>query len=338
MKRLLTIGIVMLFAFFANAQDIHFSQHSRSPLGLNPANTGSFTGDFRVGGHFRNQWVTVPVNYNTASIFGDMAIVESPNGHKLGGGLVLFYDRAGDSKLSSVQIYPSIAYHLGLGKDRAHQVSVGVSAGFGNRRFGLDDLQFDNQYNGDSYDPDIPISESFDRLSYSYFDAGAGIGYTFQPDMRNHVKVGLGVFHLNRPNQSFFDNAASVELNERWSSYASFQVKTSRRLDLKFDGLYQRQDTKQESLYGVTFKTYLGDLGSFDRIVFNNGIHYRTGDAIIISTGIDYNNWSGMISYDINTSGFRKATNTYGGIEASLIYIMYKKTNITVDGSYCPVF
>src|SRR3954471_19404848 len=79
-----SLRLKMIVAFFAIvncqlstfniiAQDIHFSQFNRSPLNLNPANTGLFDGDFRFSGIHRNQWKSVTVPYKTFSGAFDMS-------------------------------------------------------------------------------------------------------------------------------------------------------------------------------------------------------------------------------------------------------------------------
>jgi hypothetical protein len=68
-------GVILLVLLTLNlqpstlkAQDIHFSQFSFSPANLNPAYTALFDGDVRFVANYRNQWFTVPVNYNTVSL------------------------------------------------------------------------------------------------------------------------------------------------------------------------------------------------------------------------------------------------------------------------------
>ena len=55
------------------AQDVHFTQHFSSPLILNPASTGFFRGDYRVGANHKEQWPWASeaqfLTYNTSSAF-----------------------------------------------------------------------------------------------------------------------------------------------------------------------------------------------------------------------------------------------------------------------------
>jgi hypothetical protein len=51
--------LVVLTASFTEvcAQDLHFSQFFETPLLCNPALAGIFTGDYRIQGVYRDQWI-----------------------------------------------------------------------------------------------------------------------------------------------------------------------------------------------------------------------------------------------------------------------------------------
>jgi hypothetical protein len=70
----------------------------------------------------------------------------------------------------------------------------------------------------------------------------------------------------------------------------------------------------------------------------NFGAYYRNNDAAYLLLGMDYNAWQVNLSYDINTSKFQRATNTYGAIEASVIYILAKVKKVNSYGKSCPIF
>ena len=76
LKHLLCLVFFLFSIGMMNAQDIHFSQYSLSPMTTNPAKAGSFKGTFRVGGIYRDQWGTVLQNqYRTPSFYIDAPIV-----------------------------------------------------------------------------------------------------------------------------------------------------------------------------------------------------------------------------------------------------------------------
>ncbi len=54
------------------------------------------------------------------------------------------------------------------------------------------------------------------------------------------------------------------------------------------------------------------------------GAAYRVGDAFIPQIAVNYTQWYGSFSYDINISDFEVATARRGGPEFTLIYIISK--------------
>jgi hypothetical protein len=49
-RLLVWLGVCVLWGSGLVAQDIHFTQFFTNPLALNPAQTGYFNGNYRVGG------------------------------------------------------------------------------------------------------------------------------------------------------------------------------------------------------------------------------------------------------------------------------------------------
>jgi hypothetical protein len=68
------------------------------------------------------------------------------------------------------------------------------------------------------------------------------------------------------------------------------------------------------------------------------GGFYRIKDAFIIAANMDYRNFNVGLSYDINTSKLREATNRRGGFEISIIYIFKKLVPFVAKKRVCPVY
>jgi hypothetical protein len=67
------------------------------------------------------------------------------------------------------------------------------------------------------------------------------------------------------------------------------------------------------------------------------GSWYRFGDAIIPYVGLEFGEWHFGVSYDVNTSSLKPASNTRGGVEVSLIYIK-KHVDPNAKKLGCPKF
>jgi len=330
--------VFVFFLFSQNiiAQDIHFSQFSFSPMNLNPAYTGLFNGDYRFNANYRNQWFNVPVNYNTISVAADMSIYQLKNQDRIGGGILFYYDRAGDSRFTSIQAMASFSYLFNIGKSNNHTLGLGFNVGVGNRSVQYQYLYFDNQYNGDKYDGAIQPDENFPNSTFTYPDVGAGITYRFTKSERQSLTIGGGFHHLNSPQQSFFDDK-SVKLNIRYLAHTSLRWKVHKKLDIVPEVIFQSQDTKYELAFGMHTKAFVFRQ-SKAIVCLNTGVYYRNNDAVFFLFGMDYDNLQVNLSYDINVSKFKPATNTYGAIEASVIYILKKVKKVSSGGSDCKVF
>src|SRR5262245_29118961 len=169
------ICFVYCIIHIAPAQDIHFSQFTKSPHNLNPAYTGLFDGDYRFGGIHRNQWKSVAVPYKTFSGYFDMngSLKEMQNS-RLGTGLVVNSDKAGDSEYGTTQAAISTSMIHALGGDSVHFLSAGLQIGFTQQSINYSRLTFDNQFNGDVFDPGLNNGENFSNSKISFFDFSAG--------------------------------------------------------------------------------------------------------------------------------------------------------------------
>lgn len=326
----------ILYSLFSAAQDIHFSQYNFSPLNQNPAFTNLFDGDMRFVGNFKNQWQSVPVAYNTASASMDMNFTTLKNHDRIGGGILFYYDRAGDSRFTSVNAALSVSYQLNFGHNDAHTICLGYQIGFVNRSFDYTKLFFDNQFNGDVFNPGLNPNEAFSRTNFFFLDMGTGIAYKWNTGIRKNFTIGFSISHFNTPNQSFYSDL-SVKLDPRYSISVRGQFKIASRCDIVPEFLWQRQSTQQDIVPGVHFKTYVS-MKSYSRIALNTGIYYRVGDAPVALIGMDYNNLQVNCSYDINTSGFTPASRYNGGFEISVIYIISRIKKLSPNFANCPIF
>ena len=317
-----------------HAQDIHFSQFNFSPLNQNPANTNLFDGTYRFIGNYKNQWPTVPVRFNTFSAGVDANLATLNNGDRVGAGLVFYYDGAGDSRFSALNIGLSAAYAKTLDKKKKHYLSYGIQFGMTSRSFSYDKLYFDNQWNGDAFNPNTGIDESFTRTRYSFFDLGMGLAYKWQKTERTALTVGFAVTHINTPSQSFY-NDNSIKLNPRFTVHAQAKVKVAKRVDIVPEAMWQMQDVKQEFLVGAHAKYYI-PAKIKHTVALNIGAYSRVIDAGWLMAGFDYDNLQFNMSYDINFSKLTAASRYNGGIEMSVIYILSKVKKIDKPGAVCP--
>ena len=86
----------LLCCIDACAQDIHFSQFYETAILRNPALTGIFSDDYKIGVVYKNQWSSISKPYQTGLASGELRIpVKGEASDFVSVGLLAFYDKAG---------------------------------------------------------------------------------------------------------------------------------------------------------------------------------------------------------------------------------------------------
>ena len=333
MKNLYTKTVVALLTTLsvtAYAQDIHFSQFYMSPLNLNPAAAGAFK-DIYIVTHYRDQWKSVASPYKTYDLCGDMRIVKKKSKKAtFGAGLTVYSDKAGDASLATTQINLNIASHIQL--DDKQKLSLGLMGGYVMKSINYSALTWDNQFDGTSFNSALPSGEPNSNTKFNYFDCGAGMMWQYNKSEMYisgndnfHVDLGVSAYHLNNPRYSFY-NAQNDRLYTKYVFIGNmlYGLKNT-PLSLVPGILYYRQGPAQEVKAGMMIKYTLKEDSKYTGYVkgaaISAGAFYRWGDAAVITTLLEISNYAVGISYDVNVSDLRKASNGRGGIEIVLRYV-----------------
>ncbi|TND10639.1 MAG: hypothetical protein FD123_281 [Bacteroidetes bacterium] len=313
------------------AQDIHFSQFYMSPLVMNPAMAGA-QNDMRAALNYKSQWQSVTNAYKTFGCSFDMRLTKTSNtkGH-LAAGANFFSDKAGDGGLKTTLGGLALAYHARLSPKST--LGGSVLGGFGQRSVTYSALQWGSQYDGTAFNPGILPGENTSTPALSYFDLGAGAVWHFDNSgsrsvTNNHdekVTLGVAVFHLNRPNHSFY-GAADERLYMKTVVHgnALFSLPNS-NVAFVPGFMYARQGKAQEIYAGTLIRYLIGQdskyTGFKQGAAFSLGGFLRAKDAISVAMLLEYANYSIGFSYDVNTSSLRTASNARGGFEVALKFV-----------------
>lgn len=317
-KHYLGACLLVLWADFAFAQDIHFSQFMSSPMNLNPAHTGNFDGAIRAVGNVRQQWSSVTIPYQTFGLSVDSKKLF--NFKNTAAGIGIYNDRTGDSRLNTFVANISMAFTFPFDKKNMQGITLGITTGITQRSINYSNLRFDNQYNGTLYDPNLGNNEGFSTNNHINPNIHAGLTWFKHKNARNKINTGIALYHITTPNQSFFTNQISL-LDRRLNLHASFQNKISKRMDFIPSLLVNFQGAYQALTFGSAVKYIINPNAVYYRAVYL-GLWTRAGDAAWFSAGMDYGNVYACISYDINYSTLMPASNLRGGVELSVIYII----------------
>jgi type IX secretion system PorP/SprF family membrane protein len=314
------------------AQDIHFSQFFQTPYALTPANIGLFDGDHRIAGVFRQQWRAVTTPYRTFGIGGDAANAFGIDG--LGAGVWLYNDRAGDSRFNTFHISVGGSWTERFGDSREHCVTGGLQVGLTTISINYADLQFDSQYNGFAYDPSLSNGESFARDALVHPDVHVGGVYRYHPAKRELVQAGFGLFNLTRPRIGFF-NAEGDPLDLRTTFHVLTQFPVSEKVDVLPMFQYMGQGPFSELDLGGIVRYILKDRYGVLRAV-QGGFFYRAADAGYVHAGLEHDDWTFGVSYDINFSDLVPASRNRGGIEFTAVHIFRKRPMVPARFKACP--
>ena len=317
------------------AQDIHYSQFYNSPHTMNPALSGIYNGDKRYIGSIRDQWRWVPVTWFTFGAGYDQKIYpDKSDNHfwSVGGGFN--HDRQGVSRLNTTQVFLTGTYSHLLNQENI--LTGGLSVGFGSRGFNTDDLTWDNQWNGDDYDPSLPSGEQFDSDRINYLETALGLNYRWQKSSRTHIDAGVGVFHLIEPSAGFYDEEdIKLPRNINLSFISKFQV--SRMLDIQLNVLQQLQAEYSETLLGGLLAIHVNqDRGQETEL--HVGMGYRTTGSLIPTAAIQWKNIYVSGSYDFDGTDFNdEFSNRRGAIEFHVRYIITDVKDLKAFKK-CPIY
>ncbi len=319
------IPVLVLGVFSLFAQDIHFSQFYNAPLTMNPALTGMSKGDIRLTSLYRSQWnaANAPFKSFTASAEKKFYNINHDKWW-FSGGINLLHDQAGDGNLSNnhVMLTGSLTRQI----QKHSFLSAGLAVGIGQRGFDLGNLSFDNFWNGETVDYTSPTGENFDNTSFTYPDLGAGINVRRQfPRSRSKIDFGLGLFHVNKPRQSYYkDNSSKLPIRGSFTVIPSIQVNPTG--DFVGAVTMQRQDEYFEGLVNAGYRHYISiERAKEFAVQFTLGFRFNEiGDAFMPAAELHYRDLMVGLSWDVNVSKFKTATNRNGGPEIAIRYIIHK--------------
>jgi len=337
-KALVFLTIILYLIPVSRAQDPHFSQFFASPLTLNPAFTGLFSGDFRIAGNYRSQWRSIATPYITGTISADFNILKNVISYTdiWGVGVMALYDKTGGGALVSNYIAISTAYHKGLDPEGNHTLAIGLQGAWMQKRVDQSKLIFENQIDNNGYNPGLPSSETLTNPKISYFDPNVGILYNGLVGEASNIYLGASYYHITQPTETFMSQNNN-RLSYRYTIHGggSFPVHGINRIHAS--ALYMKQSTASETSFGAAYGFNLSGVPDDNPTMFYLGGWYRLKDAINPYVGLEIGGFNVGVSYDLNVSSLKPASNYRGGMEISVIYIHRSNQNSKYK-TLCPKF
>lgn len=328
MARLRLFASVLLLAILAFpdsalGQDPTFSQFHLNKNYLNPAYAG-YTRNLSFGMFSRQQWINLPGSFNTYAFNANIGCL--PPG--LGFAFQAYANQEGEGKLSTYNISGQVSYTLVL-NDREDILAAGLGYGLGWKSIDWTKLTFSDQYLpyvGFLNQPSAvtltnDVSSAIDDLSF-------GVRYKAIFNEKGHyLSAGAGVFHFNRPVETFLNTENRLAARYTAHFFAYWQVKKNRnRPNYLSAGVIYDQ---QQDISTTTLLAFL-DMGPVMKV----GAGLRNQKIVPLAEDINTLTTQLMVatqdlilsfSYDITLSGL-PVPESVGTTEVSLVYIIQNST------------
>ena len=335
-----SIVLASLGVLPGQSQDLHFSQFFEAPLLRNPSLAGIFTGDYRIQGVYRDQWNSFTNAYRTGSFNGEYKMPVGTGNDFLTVGMQILYDKAGTAGLTTNEVFPAINYHKSLSDQKTMYLSLGFMGGYAEKRIDRSKITTNNQYDGAAFNPSLADGETFPTPDVHYWDGSVGMSFntTFGVDEQNSMFVGAALHHLNRPKNSFYQDAGS-ELDPKYVFSAGVKINIDDQSYLTIQADHSMQGTAKETIGGALYSYKLGELTDDPKYVVSLGAFLRWKDSFIPVVKLDMLPLSVALSYDVNVSPLETVSQGRGGVELSISFIGFlQRDNSAKNKMLCPRF
>lgn len=344
MRKSLFLLFTIIFITVAGlqAQDIHFSQHFHAQNYVNHSFNGLAPGMSRFSLNSKSQWLSVKSPFNTYLAAFENSWKAGRNSRSyFSTAALIYYDVAGDADFNSIHFSPSIAYTFVLNSNLSSLFSFGIQPGIAQRSLDVSKLRFDSQFNGYMFDPTLSTNEIVDHQTFLFSEIGAGAHYINFFSKDTYLAIGTSLNHINKPIVSL-KNSENVRLDRKWLLHceARFYIRNTVFLPTVY---FAQQGPHTELIAGgraIVNKVKKSPIDNelMFRKNFLLGLYYRGKDALIVYSGVEFQNYNVGISYDINLSRLIPASRARGGIEISASYIWQKPKKHRNRDIPCPIF
>ncbi len=323
--KLYTILLILLCSSTLQRQDFTFSQFYHTNFIYNPALTGHIAGSYRLALLTRSQWADIDGGFKNHAFVGDFNRFNYGK-TKLGLGIAILQDESFGGKLKSNNVLVSSALHQQIGDDERYYVSFGFQGGMLTRRYNTTDLKFASGLLGG-------VNEIIVNPTTTHFDLRAGINWTSYLNKRFSFKMGAAYLHLGGIKETVISRVSTIAPTVVAHGDAEWHVFPERLL-LMPSFLIMAQGGARQYNFGSTVFYKVGSKSkkkkkkkgedapnvtedkSWQNLNIFAGLHWRVGDAIIPSVGLEYRTIRATFSYD----GTLSALGQHSGYEFSIGY------------------
>ncbi len=323
MRKIKLVIILLLVKLHAYAQDPHFSQFFASPLTINPANTGNFSGSLRAALNSRTQLPEFNNAYATKTLSLDAPILKKyiKEDDKLSVGLLILSDQSGNKLLNDNNIAASVSYSKALDENANHSIAVGFQVNYSMYRFDPLKANFEDQLRAGGFTVTTAELILGNNFTKNTTDINAGLLYTGSTSDDNIFYVGASYYHFAKPTVGFITPTYFTNSRVNLHGGAYFSLSNAASLHTSFQ--YQKQGLTNELILGGALSYYLG---SENGIEVYAGLWSRIKECMIPYVGLEWNQIRAGFTYDVGGTNTIASSRFYKSSEISLIYILDNKS------------
>lgn len=332
--------LALSMATTAVAQDIHFSQFYETSILRNPALTGVFAGDYKVGATYKSQWSSISNPYETAMVSAEVRFPVNKNINDfISFGLLSYYDRAGSIRMQTITVYPAINYNKIMNEEHSSYLSAGFTGGFVQRSYDGTRATFNNQYQNNVFSADNPTGEQGLDPSITHMDIGAGISFSTNTGINNQINYFLGVsgYHFTKPKRSFFNNDL-IRLGIKINVTGGITMPIGEQASAQAYFNYAQQSTYSEIIAGGLLGWTSTPMSDAEiPFAIYGGLFYRVNDAMVPTVKLRMRSYTVGLSYDVSVSKVRALSGMRGGYEITLFKTgLFKDPRFERGKTICP--
>lgn len=316
--------LALLLAGQLTAQELAHTVYTFTPMQVNPAEVAA-NNDLALIFNNRSQRYNLDLNFNTALLTAKVPFLNS-KGRRWGGfGLSFYSDQSGAlDELNLQGLSGAFAYNVYLNKRNI--ISFGLSGTAYRRTISTDALTTGSQWIPNvGFSADQPLGEDLSNLQSSFVSVGAGLRWQQEDDQGRILHyLGVAAYHLNGPDDSFFDAANEVPM--RLSVQGASRVFANDRFGLTPGFWYLNQDNSSFYNLGVTLSHYFTNTNPFDPIksgTIDLRLAYTNTQSMAVSLVFHQPSYQIAISQDL---GLSNAADLNVGGNATEVAISIRKT------------
>ncbi|MEN7546866.1 type IX secretion system membrane protein PorP/SprF [Rapidithrix thailandica] len=295
MIRKIFISIVWVWglALSAYGQDPNFTQFYASSLYLNPAFTGS-TEQFRIASVYRNQWVGLPQSYAHNQASFDYNLLNWNSGI----GVMVTNDRIAELAYQATSLNVSYSYAVPLREEWV--MRLGLQGGYTYKSTNFNRLVFgDAIARGGGGSGEAFGSESKGSLDFS-------TGFLIY---NSRFWAGMGLFHLNRPNQGLGEVSDHLPIRYTIHMGGKLPIRQKQEVWVSPAILFQQQAQFSQLDFGVNLSYQAIIAGVWYRgLPVGNETSKFNKSAISGLLGLHVQNFTVGYSYDHAVGGIHGLT------------------------------